>query len=202
MSEAVLSLGSNLGDRLGQLRAAVAALGDAVVAVSAVYETPPWGDPDQATYLNAAVHVRAGGVPPRAWLDRAMALERAAGRTRDPGRRFGPRTLDVDVIAVWTDDGQVVTADDPDWTVPHPRAHLRAFVLRPWLDLDPDAVLPGHGRVADLLTGDPVAADLAAIRRTPDSLDSPDSLGSSDRTGARPTGGGNGQAAADLPPVR
>jgi len=162
----VLSLGSNLGDRLENLRAAVAGLGDAVVAVSGVYETPPWGDPDQPWYLNAVVLARAD-IPPRAWLDRAMALEQAAGRTRDPDRRFGPRTLDVDVIAVWLDDGRPVVSDDPEWTVPHPRAHLRAFVLRPWLDVDPEATLPGHGRVADLLGREPVATDLAEIRSTP-----------------------------------
>lgn len=167
MSTAVLSLGSNLGDRLGHLRQAVAGLDGDVVAVSGVYETEPWGDPDQATYLNAAVLVRAD-VPPRAWLDRAMALERLAGRTRDPHRRFGPRTLDVDVVAVWTEDGAPVHTNDPEWTVPHPRAHLRAFVLRPWLDLDPDADLPGHGRVADLIARDPVATELAGIVERPD----------------------------------
>ena len=172
MTVAVLSLGSNLGDRLAHLQAAVDGLGSAVRAVSHVYETPPWGDPDQPWYLNAVVLARADGAP-RAWLDRAMALEQAAGRTRDPDRRFGPRTLDVDVIAVWLDDGRPVVADDPEWTVPHPRAHLRAFVLRPWLDVDPDAVLPGHGRVADLLDREPVATDLAGIRSTPHVLRPP-----------------------------
>jgi 2-amino-4-hydroxy-6-hydroxymethyldihydropteridine diphosphokinase len=169
MSRAVLSLGSNLGDRLDHLRQAVAGLGDALLAVSAVYETPPWGDPDQPRYLNAAVLVSAD-IPPRAWLERAQALERAAGRTRDPDRRFGPRTLDVDVIAVWTEDGAAVRAHDPEWSVPHPRAHLRAFVLRPWLDLDRAAVLPGHGLVADLLRREPAATDLAQLERTTDTL--------------------------------
>jgi 2-amino-4-hydroxy-6-hydroxymethyldihydropteridine pyrophosphokinase len=172
MTVAVLSLGSNLGDRLAHLQAAVDGLGSAVRAVSPVYETPPWGDPDQPWYLNAVVLARAD-VPPRAWLDRAMELERAAGRTRTPGRRFGPRTLDVDVIAVWWDDGRPVTSEDPEWTVPHPRAHLRAFVLRPWLDVDPDAVLPGHGRVADLLGREPVATDLAQIRSSEAALRPP-----------------------------
>lgn len=166
MSRAVLSLGSNEGDRLHHLRGAVAGLAGDVVAVSDVYETPPWGDADQPKYLNATVLVQAN-VPPRAWLDRAMALERAAGRRRDPSRRYGPRTLDVDVIAVWTDDGVPVSVDDPEWTVPHPRAHLRAFVLRPWLDLDPAAELPGHGRVADLLARPPAADDLPGIVHRP-----------------------------------
>lgn len=150
MSTAVLALGSNLGDRLAHLRAAVAALGDEVVRFSEIYETPPWGDPDQPSYLNAAVLVR-GPRDARGWLARCAGLEQAAGRVRDPARRFGPRTLDVDVVAVWADDGEPVLVDEPDLIVPHPRAHERDFVLRPWLDLDPEAVLPGHGRVADLL---------------------------------------------------
>jgi 2-amino-4-hydroxy-6-hydroxymethyldihydropteridine diphosphokinase len=167
MSRAVLSLGSNLGDRLGHLRGAVAGLGPDVLAVSDVYETPPWGDSDQPRYLNALVLVVAD-VPPRAWLDRAMALERDAGRSRDPARRYGPRTLDVDVIAVWAGDGAPVYAEDPEWTVPHPRAHLRAFVLRPWLDLDPAAELPGQGRVVDLLGQEPAAEDLPGIVHRPE----------------------------------
>jgi 2-amino-4-hydroxy-6-hydroxymethyldihydropteridine diphosphokinase len=152
MTRAVLSLGSNLGDRAAHLRAAVDGLGDAVVAVSPVQETPPWGDPDQPNYLNAVVIVQAS-VDARGWLDRAQALEQAAGRVRDPDRRFGPRTLDVDVIAVWADDGEPVHSTDPDLTLPHPRAHLRAFVLQPWLDLEPDAELPGHGTVRELVAG-------------------------------------------------
>lgn len=167
MSTALLSIGSNLGDRLAHLRSVVDSLGDAVTAVSAVYETPPWGDPDQPAYLNAALLVRAP-VPARAWLDRAAALERAAGRVRDPTRRFGPRPLDVDVIMVWEDDGTVVVAHELDLELPHPRAHLRAFVLRPWLDLDPSAVLPEHGRVADLMLTPEVAADLPGVARRED----------------------------------
>jgi len=150
MTRAVLSLGSNLGDRAAHLRGAVAGLGDAVLAVSPVHETPPWGDPDQPSYLNAVVLVRAPDVDAYGWLARARALEQAAGRVRDPERRFGPRTLDVDVIAVWTEDGAPVLSADPELTLPHPRAHLRAFVLEPWLEVDPDAELPGHGRIRDL----------------------------------------------------
>ena len=82
---------------------------------------------------------------------------RAAGRVRDPDRRFGPRTLDVDVIAVWADDGTPVISDDPELTLPHPRAHLRAFVLRPWIDIQPYARLPGHGWLTDLLNAEPLA---------------------------------------------
>ncbi|BBH65110.1 2-amino-4-hydroxy-6-hydroxymethyldihydropteridine diphosphokinase [Actinoplanes sp. OR16] len=168
MTTAVLSLGSNLGDRLAHLRAAVRLLGGAVTAVSRVYETPPWGDDAQPPYLNAVLIVEDASATARHWLERAQACESAGGRVRDPDRRFGPRTLDVDVIAVRDTDGTPVTSDDPDLTLPHPRAHLRAFVLRPWLDVDPDAVLIGHGPVAALLDAPETAADLAAMSPRPD----------------------------------
>ncbi len=144
-SRAVLSLGSNLGDRLGHLRGAVDGLADVLVAVSPVYETPPWGPVAQDDYLNAVLVV-SGRLQPAGWLERAHELERAAGRERSV--RWGPRTLDVDVIVV--DD---VVSDDPELTLPHPRAYERAFVLVPWADVEPDAVLPGHGAVADLAAG-------------------------------------------------
>jgi 2-amino-4-hydroxy-6-hydroxymethyldihydropteridine diphosphokinase len=162
VSRAVLALGSNLGDRFAQLESAVAGLADAVIAVSGVYESPPWGDADQPPYLNAVALV-AADVAPRGWLDRARALEDASGRVRDPARRFGPRTLDVDVIAVWTDEDEPVVSDDAELTLPHPRAHLRAFVLRPWLDVAPYARLPGHGWVYDLVRSAPVAAELPGL---------------------------------------
>ena len=162
MTRAVLSLGANLGDRAGALRAALTALeDDGPVAGSPLYETPPWGPVQQPPYLNAIAIVRAdrdaGG-----WLARAHELEDAAGRTRDV--RFGPRTLDVDVVTVTADDGSPVLSDDPQLTLPHPRAHERAFVLVPWLGLDPDAVLPGHGPVTDLVAALP-PADVAAVTR-------------------------------------
>lgn len=168
MTRAVLSLGSNLGDRAAHLRAAVAGLGAALRVASGVYETPPWGDEDQPPYLNAVVIVEDPDAGPRDWLDRARALERAAGRVRDPDRRFGPRSLDVDVIGVWTGDGEPVLSDDPELTLPHPRAHLRAFVLRPWIDVEPYGRLPGHGWVTDLLTSGPAAADVGGVRARPD----------------------------------
>src|SRR3954470_6582562 len=164
MTRALLSLGTNLGDRQATLRQAAAALEPDVVAVSDVYRTPPWGDPDQPDYLNAVVLVDNPRRTARGWLDRAHELESTAGRVRDPGRRFGPRTLDVDVIAAWR-DGVPVLSDDPVLTLPHPRAHLRAFVLVPWLDADPDAVLPAHGPGAALLRTREVAADLPTIHR-------------------------------------
>jgi 2-amino-4-hydroxy-6-hydroxymethyldihydropteridine diphosphokinase len=169
MTRAVLSLGSNLGDRNAHLLGAVAGLGDAVMAVSGVYETEPWGDTDQPRYLNAvALVLGPAGAGPDHWLALARHLEEKAGRERDPARRYGPRTLDVDVIAVWDDGGAPVTSDDPDLVLPHPRAHLRAFVLRPWLDIQPYAEIPGHGRVFDLVRVDPVAGDLAGLRARDD----------------------------------
>ncbi|MCW3813116.1 2-amino-4-hydroxy-6-hydroxymethyldihydropteridine diphosphokinase [Micromonospora sp. DR5-3] len=168
MSRAVLSIGSNLGDRLAHLRAAVAAFDDAVLAVSGVYETPPWGDAEQPAYLNAAVLVADPAATPGDWLARARAAERAAGRTRDPERRYGPRTLDVDVIAVWDDAGAPVLSDDPELTLPHPRAHLRAFVLRPWIDIEPHGRLPGHGWLTDLLNAEPLAGDALELSPRPD----------------------------------
>ncbi|MEV1072041.1 2-amino-4-hydroxy-6-hydroxymethyldihydropteridine diphosphokinase [Micromonospora parva] len=168
MTRAVLSLGSNLGDRLEHLRTAVATLGDAVLVLSGVYETPPWGDTDQPAYLNAAVLAQDDSATPRDWLERARDAERAAGRVRDPQRRFGPRTLDVDVIAVWGDDGEPVLSDDAELTLPHPRAHLRAFVLRPWIDIQPYGRLPGHGWLTDLLTVGPAADEALELRPRPE----------------------------------
>ncbi|WP_116245516.1 2-amino-4-hydroxy-6-hydroxymethyldihydropteridine diphosphokinase [Nocardiopsis sp. FIRDI 009] len=148
MTRAVLSLGSNMGDRMATLQGAVERLlaGDGAprpVAVSPVYETAPVGGPEQGAFLNAVLVVDADGEPIDL-LRRAQAAERAFDRVREV--RWGPRTLDVDVIAF----GEV-RDDDPELTLPHPRAHLRAFVLRPWLDAAPGAVLPGHGPVADVL---------------------------------------------------
>jgi 2-amino-4-hydroxy-6-hydroxymethyldihydropteridine diphosphokinase len=169
VSRAVLALGGNLGDRAAHLREAVAGLGELVVAASGVYETPAWGGPGprgeaSPDYLNAVVLAVDAGDDAYAWLRRARALEDAAGRVRDPAWRNAPRTLDVDVITVWAADGAPVISDDPDLTLPHPRAHLRAFVLRPWLDIQPYAQLPGHGWVLDLVRTPPVAADLPGLR--------------------------------------
>jgi 2-amino-4-hydroxy-6-hydroxymethyldihydropteridine diphosphokinase len=168
VSRAILSIGSNLGDRYARLRQAVEQLGESVALVSGVYETPPWGDTEQPPYLNAVVFVVDPLAEPTDWLGRARAAEMAAGRVRDPARRFGPRTLDVDVIGVWADDGTPVRSDDPELMLPHPRAHQRAFVLKPWLDLQPYAELPGHGRLTDLLTAPALAADVGAMTPRPD----------------------------------
>jgi 2-amino-4-hydroxy-6-hydroxymethyldihydropteridine diphosphokinase len=160
----VLALGANLGDREATLRAALRGLGDRLVAVSGGYQTPPWGDPDQPPYLNAVAVVADDAVDADGWLALAHELEAAGGRVRDPARRYGPRTLDVDVIAVWR-NGQPVVQDDPVLTLPHPRAHLRAFVLVPWAEIEPTAELPGHGPITALLRTGPVAPDVPGVTR-------------------------------------
>jgi len=144
VTRAVLSVGSNLGDRVAHLRSVVDGLGPAVRAVSGVYETAPWGGVEQQDFANAVLLVDDPARDARGWLAAGQALEQAAERVREV--RWGPRSLDVDVV-----DCEGLRSDDPELTLPHPRAHLRAFVLVPWLDVDPDAVLAGHGRVADLL---------------------------------------------------
>ena len=144
MSTAVLSIGSNLGDRLAALQSVVDGLGSRVVAVSHVFETAPWGGVEQDDFLNAVVIAFDHDFGPVDWLDAAHGFENAADRVRE--QRWGPRTLDVDIISV---DG--VTSTDPALTLPHPRAHERAFVLLPWLDIDPHAVL-GNRPVAELLS--------------------------------------------------
>jgi 2-amino-4-hydroxy-6-hydroxymethyldihydropteridine diphosphokinase len=161
MTGAVLSIGSNLGDRLATLQSAVDALRPWLIAVSPVYETPPWGPVPQPHYLNGVLLVHDADATPRDWLTRAQAAEQAAGRTREV--RWGPRTLDVDVIAV--DDER---CDDAELTLPHPRAAERAFVLVPWLAADPAAALAGHP-VADLVRQLP-ADEVAAVHPVPEAV--------------------------------
>jgi 2-amino-4-hydroxy-6-hydroxymethyldihydropteridine diphosphokinase len=157
---AVLALGSNLGDRMATLQGAVDSLADTpqseVVAVSPVFETDPVGGPDQPDYLNAVVILRTA-LSPRSLLERALAVEEAFERVR--AERWGPRTLDVDVIAVGD-----LTVEEPDLVVPHPRAAERSFVLVPWAAADPAAVLPGAGPVRDRVAG----MDAAGVRPRPD----------------------------------
>ncbi|MBV8932643.1 MAG: 2-amino-4-hydroxy-6-hydroxymethyldihydropteridine diphosphokinase [Kutzneria sp.] len=157
MTRAVLSLGSNLGDRLGHLQRAVDGFHDDLVAVSPVYETTPWGVRDQGDFLNAVLLVAADNVDEWTWLRRGQRLEDQADRRRT--LRWGPRTLDVDVVSV-----DQVRSDHPDLLLPHPGTPVRATVLVPWLDVEPDAVLPGHGRVADLVAG----LDTEGVRRRDD----------------------------------
>jgi 2-amino-4-hydroxy-6-hydroxymethyldihydropteridine diphosphokinase len=157
MSRAVLSIGSNLGDRLANLRIAVDGLADVLRAASPVYETEPWGVTEQPDFLNAVLIVSDDGTDEWGWLRRGQELERRAGRRRTT--RWGPRTLDVDVVTV---DG--VTSDHFELMLPHPGAADRVTVLIPWLDIEPDAVLPGHGPVRELLEG----MDTAGVRHRDD----------------------------------
>jgi 2-amino-4-hydroxy-6-hydroxymethyldihydropteridine diphosphokinase len=159
MSSAVLSIGSNIGDRLAQLRSAAAGLAPYLTAASPVFQTPPWGPVRQQPFLNAVLLVTDSTASPADWLERAQACERTAGRTRD--QRWGPRTLNVDVITV--DD---VVSEDPVLTLPHPRAAERAFVLVPWWSVDPEAQLPGRGSVLELMQALP-AEEVAAVRLVP-----------------------------------
>ncbi len=146
----VLALGSNLGDRLANLQGGLAVLcggGLQCTAVSAVFQTAPVGGPEQDDYLNAVL-LADSAMPAMEILARCQQAEAARHRVR--AVRWGPRTLDVDVIACGTE-----TSADPRLTLPHPRAHERAFVLAPWLDVAPDAALPGYGSVARLLAAAP-----------------------------------------------
>ncbi len=146
--QAVIAIGSNLGDRLNRLQGAVSALEDTpevqVVSISSVYETAPVGAPEgSGPFLNAVVLLDTT-LTVHTLLDRAHAIEDAFGRERS--EQGAPRTLDVDLIVV----GDRVAADDT-LTLPHPRAHERGFVLVPWLEIDPEGEIPGKGFVADLV---------------------------------------------------
>ena len=146
---AVLSIGSNLGERRNNLQGAVDSLADTpevwVTAVSPVYETVPVDAPEGSKdFLNAIVLLDTS-LSARTLLERALAVESAYGR-EPGGERNAPRTLDVDLIVLG--DRQ---ANDDDLVLPHPRAGERAFVLLPWLDVEPDAEIPGVGLVAELV---------------------------------------------------
>ena len=186
----VLAVGSNLGDRLGTLQGCVQAIGGLgdtdVLAISPVYETAPVGGPAQPDYLNAVL-ITTTGLPPLDLLTATQGIEAEFGRVRTQGpqgaqgaqgpqgpqgaqgpqgpqrpqgaERFGPRTLDIDVISYAEQ-----ISGDPMLTLPHPRAHERAFVLAPWHDVDAGASLPGRGPVAGLLAG----LDRHGVRRQPD----------------------------------
>lgn len=146
ISKVVLSLGSNMGDSASILQEAVDYLADTpdlmLVDVSPVYQTRPVGVVDQDDFLNLIV-VAETTLEPLTILDRAQAIEDNFGRTREV--RYGPRTLDIDVIMV----GKRISEDNIE--LPHPRAHERAFVLVPWLDIDPNGEIAGHGPIAELI---------------------------------------------------
>jgi len=165
VTSTVLSIGSNLGDRLARLQSVVDGLGSAVRAVSPVFETDAWGGVEQGAFLNAVLLADDPGLDGHGWLRRGQELEQAADRVRE--QKWGPRTLDVDLVTCHDGDVEVQSRDD-DLTLPHPLAHQRAFVLIPWLAVDPGATLTVVGRsrrVADLLEEiDP--AERAGVRRT------------------------------------
>ena len=147
MTRVALALGANLGDREANLATAVAALAASphvsLVAVSDVYETDPVGGPEQPAYLNAVV-IADTDLAPEDLLARCHDIEQQCGRTREV--HWGPRTVDIDVLV----HGQQVL--DGPMVLPHPRAHERAFVLVPWVQVAPDMEVPGRASVAELAT--------------------------------------------------
>ena len=142
MTRVVVSIGSNVGDRLAYLQSVVDGFGPAVRAVSPVYETAAWGGVEQGPFLNAVVIAEDAALDCRTWLRRGQEMERAADRTREV--HWGPRTLDVDLITCHDGDDEVTSAD-VELTLPHPFAHQRAFVLVPWLAADQEATLTVNG---------------------------------------------------------
>lgn len=150
MPIAYVGLGSNLGDREVTLRRALellaAAAGVTLEAVSVFRETDPVGYLDQPRFVNAAARIDTD-LTPRALLDALLSIELELGRVRN-GPRFGPRTIDLDLL-LFGDE----IVDEPGLTLPHPRLHERAFVLEPLLELDPELVVPGRGSVKSLLPG-------------------------------------------------
>jgi len=158
MSEALLALGGNVGDSRAILDRAVALLCDGktvhLVARSSDYRTPPWGDTDQAPFINLCIAVSTTLAPPDL-LARAHGVERALGRDRARERHWGPRTADIDILAY--DD---VTWSDPALTLPHPRLFERAFVLVPLAEIAPDRIIAGR-RIGDAAA----AIDRSGIER-------------------------------------
>jgi 2-amino-4-hydroxy-6-hydroxymethyldihydropteridine diphosphokinase len=164
VSTAVLSIGSNVGDRLAHLQSVVsgmAAAGSTIVSVSPVYETDAWGGVEQGAFLNAILIAEDPACDGYGWLRRGQRLEAAADRVRE--LHWGPRTLDVDVICCH-DGATELRSSDAELRLPHPYAHERAFVLVPWLAADAHAELSGRP-VTQILDGlDP--GQRAGVRRT------------------------------------
>jgi len=159
-TDALIALGGNIGDVRTTFDRAIALLCDGqtvrLVARSSDYRTPPWGVADQPPFINAAIEV-ATVLPAHDLLARALEVERAFGRDRSKERRFGPRTLDIDLLAY--DD---LTLDDAELTLPHPRLFERAFVLAPLAEIASDRVIAG------IAVGDALArADATGIAKLP-----------------------------------
>ena len=146
--KAVVSLGANIGDAKANLDLAVALLREAteVIAVSSYLQTKPIGGPEQPDYLNAVAIVESE-LPAKDLLALLNGIETAMGRTREI--HWGPRVIDLDLIQY----GGLLVSDEK-LTLPHPRAHERRFVLAPWFEIEPEAVLLTHGRISDLLNTD------------------------------------------------
>jgi 2-amino-4-hydroxy-6-hydroxymethyldihydropteridine diphosphokinase len=146
--KAIISLGANIGDPKANLDLAIGLLREAteVIAVSTYLQTKPVGGPEQPDYLNAVVIVESE-LPAKDLLAVLHGIETAMGRTREI--HWGPRVIDLDLIQYGA-----LLVNDEKLTLPHPRAHERRFVLAPWFEIEPDAVLLTHGRISDLLNTD------------------------------------------------
>ena len=151
VARAFVGIGSNLGDPERQIASALELLGQesgiGVLAVSTLRETEPVGYRDQPNFLNGAAQLETE-LPPRELLDRLLAIERRLGRVRGEGPRFGPRTIDLDLLVYGSE-----TIDEPGLQVPHPRLAERRFALEPLAELDPGLEIPNFGQVRDLLAG-------------------------------------------------
>jgi 2-amino-4-hydroxy-6-hydroxymethyldihydropteridine diphosphokinase len=143
VTRAYVGLGANLGDREASISRAAELIG--AERLSTIRETEPWGYADQPAFLNAVAEVETD-LYARALLDRLLDIERLLGRERGAGPRYGPRTIDLDLLLY----GEEVV-DEPGLTVPHPHLHERAFVLEPLAELDAGIVVPGRGTISDLL---------------------------------------------------
>jgi 2-amino-4-hydroxy-6-hydroxymethyldihydropteridine diphosphokinase len=142
---AYVGLGANLGDREATIRRAAELIG--ARRLSAIRETEPWGVEDQPLFLNAVAELDTE-LSPRALLDRLLDVERELGRTRESVARFGPRTIDLDLLLYGTE-----AINEPGLTVPHPRLHERLFVLEPLAELNPGFLVPNRGSIFSLLAG-------------------------------------------------
>ncbi|MGN5579084.1 2-amino-4-hydroxy-6-hydroxymethyldihydropteridine diphosphokinase [Xanthomonas hortorum pv. gardneri] len=149
MHTAFVGLGANLGPAEASVRAAIAALGalpqSTLIAASRLYRTPAWGREDQPDFINAAAQLLTT-LAPLQLLDALLGIEQAFGRQRQAGERWGPRTLDLDLL-LYAD--QVIAL--PRLQVPHPHLQVRAFALLPLSELAPEAIIPGHGTVRHAL---------------------------------------------------